>query len=113
MTVTLYGLKNCDSCKKAMKALSSADVAYAFVDIRSDADLPSKVPAWLKIVGSDALLNTRSTTWRGLSDADKGLAENDPVALLVEHPTLIKRPVVEANGSVHVGWTKGVADAVL
>ncbi|MEM6626115.1 MAG: ArsC/Spx/MgsR family protein, partial [Pseudomonadota bacterium] len=60
-------------------------------------------------VGADALVNKRSTTWRGLSDADKASAESgDAAALLMANPTLIKRPVIEADGDVHVGWTKAV-----
>lgn len=112
MTITLYGLKNCDSCKKAMKALEAAGKDVAFVDIRTEADLTTKVPRWLAATNPGALLNTRSTTWRGLSDADKHRAEDDLAGLLIEHPTLIKRPVIEAGDALTVGWTKDVAAAL-
>jgi arsenate reductase len=111
--ITLYGLKNCDTCTKARKALAAADFTHRFVDIRVDADLGSRVPAWLDTVDSDKLLNTRSTTWRGLSDADKTRAQSDPAALLIANPTLIKRPVIEAGADVHVGWSATVAKSVL
>ena len=68
---TLYGLKNCDTCRKAMKDNPSA----AFVDIRSEADLAKKVPHWLNAVGAEKLVNAKSTTWRALSDADKAVAK--------------------------------------
>ena len=114
MTLTLYGLKNCDTCKKALTALESAGTEVAFVDIRAEADLASKVPDWLAEAGADALVNKRSTTWRGLSDADKTSAETgDPTALLVANPTLIKRPVIETGDGLHVGWSKAVQSALL
>lgn len=105
MSLTLYGLKNCDTCKKAMKALEAGGKRVAFVDIRAEADLGELLPVWLEAVGADALINRRSTTWRNLDDATRA---RDPLALLAEHPTLIKRPVIDADGSVTVGWTKEV-----
>ena len=108
MTVTLYGLKNCDTCKKALKALPGAQ----FVDIRAEADLPAKLPGWLEAAGAKALVNTRSTTWRGLDEDERARSESEPAALLAEHPTLIKRPVIEAGGAVHVGWNKAVEAAL-
>ncbi len=110
MSLTLYGLKNCDTCKKAIKALEAAGQAVAFVDIRAEADLAALVPGWLEMAGPDLLINRRSTTWRGLSDADRG---RDPEALLKDHPTLIKRPVIADTGILYVGWTKDVQTALL
>lgn len=109
---TLYGLKTCDACKKAMKALEAAGREVAFVDIRADADLATKLPAWLDAVGADRLINTRSTTWRGLDEAERGQAQSDPVGLLETHPTLIKRPVIETGGETSAGWTKDVQAAL-
>ncbi|MEM1105652.1 MAG: ArsC/Spx/MgsR family protein [Pseudomonadota bacterium] len=112
MTLTLYGLKTCDTCRKAQRALQEAGKTVTFVDIREEADLAAKVPVWLEAAGS-ALVNKASTTWRGLSDAEKTAAEADPAARLIASPTLIKRPVIEAEGAVHVGWKRPVQDAVL
>lgn len=106
--VTLYGLKNCDTCKKALKALEAAGRTVRFVDIRAEADLAAKLPGWLDAAGPDRLINTRSTTWRGLNEAERARAQSDPAGLLAAHPTLIKRPVIETGGAVHVGWTKDV-----
>lgn len=112
-SITLYGLKNCDTCKKALKALEAAGKPAAFVDIRAEADLPAKLPGWLEAAGSEKLINTRSTTWRGLDEAERSRAKSDPQGLLAEHPTLIKRPVIEAGAAVHVGWTKDVQAALV
>lgn len=113
MSLTLYGLKNCDTCKKALKSLEAAGKQVSFVDIRAEADLAAKVPGWLDAAGAKALVNNRSTTWRGLSDEDKAKAETDEVSgLLIANPTLIKRPVIEAGDSVYVGWTKDVQAAL-
>lgn len=108
MSLTLYGLKNCDTCKKALKALEGQDVT--FVDIRAEADLGAKAPAWLDAVGADALVNKRSTTWRTLDDADKAKAEAGDAEVLIANPTLIKRPVIERGDEVYVGWTAKVAE---
>ncbi|MEE2526080.1 Spx/MgsR family RNA polymerase-binding regulatory protein [Hyphobacterium sp. HN65] len=108
----LYGLKNCDTCKKAMKALDAAGQAYTFVDIRAEADVATLAPEWLKQVETAKLINTRSTTWRQLDEAQRARAESDPAELLADNPTLVKRPVIEQGGKVLVGWTKDVQAAL-
>ncbi|MEO1042323.1 MAG: ArsC/Spx/MgsR family protein [Pseudomonadota bacterium] len=110
MTLTLTGLKNCDTCKKAMKALNAAGLAPVFVDIRNEADLSNLVPQWLEAVGEDLLINKRSTTWRNLTELER---QKDPVSLLQLHPTLIKRPVIEMDETVYAGWSKDVQAALL
>lgn len=110
--VTLYGLKNCDTCKKALKALETAGHDVTFIDVRAEADLSGKVPAWLDAVGAERLINTRSTTWRGLDEAERAKAETDPAELLQANPALIKRPVIESGGQTYVGWTKDVQAAL-
>ncbi|MEO0607546.1 MAG: ArsC/Spx/MgsR family protein [Pseudomonadota bacterium] len=110
MSLTLYGLKNCDTCKKAIKALEGAGLTLTFVDIRAEADLPQLVPAWLAAVGDETLINRRSTTWRTLSEAERA---TDPAALLIANPTLVKRPVIETGDAVYVGWSKDTQAALL
>ena len=108
-SLTLYGLKNCDTCKKAMTALTADGHDVTMVDIRAEVDLKQKVPAWIGAVGADALVNKRSTTWRNLSPEEKSQVEQDQAeALLIDNPTLIKRPVIETGADVYVGWTKDV-----
>ena len=109
MPLTLYGLKNCDTCKKALKALEAAGESVSFIDIRAEADLEVSLPAWLDAAGAETLVNKRSTTWRNLSDAER---ETPFAALLLAHPTLIKRPVIETGSATYVGWTKDVQAAL-
>ncbi len=104
----LYGIKACDTCRKALKALELAGKTVTFVDIREAPLDRSKIDSFYETIG-DQLLNTRSTTWRGLSDEDRLRA---PAELIAEHPTLMKRPVIEAN-KLYLGWKKDVRDALL
>lgn len=111
--VVLYGLKNCDTCRKAKRELEAAGTQVKFVDIREDADLPAKLPLWLK-AAPDKLVNKSSATWRALTNAEKAKAgTNGEKALLSDHPTLIKRPVIENGKEVHVGWGKDVQAALI
>ncbi len=110
MSLALYGLKNCVTCKKAMKALEAAGRPAEFVDIRAEADLAKLLPIWLSKAGPDVLINRRSTTWRTLSEDERA---GEPQALLMAHPTLIKRPVIETGGQVHIGWAKDVQAALI
>lgn len=103
----IYHLKTCDTCKKAIKAL--ADRSPDLVDVRADGVPADTIQSWLEAVGPELLVNRRSTTWRGLSDAERA---GDPLALLVAHPTLMKRPVIVEGDQVHVGWSKSVQVAL-
>lgn len=96
----LYGLKTCDTCRKALKALGSAQ----FVDVR-DAGVPDKVLEQALAQFGDKLLNTRSTTWRGLSEADR---QGAPLDLIRAHPTLMKRPLIAQGDQLWLGWDKAV-----
>ena len=98
--MVLYGLKTCDTCRKALKSLPDAE----FRDVREDG-VPADVLASAHAVLGDALLNTRSTTWRGLSETERA---KDPLKLIATHPTLMKRPVIEQDGNYTIGWTKAV-----
>lgn len=110
MTITIYHLKNCDTCKKAIKALEAAGNELTKIDVRADGLNKADLAKFADAVGHDALLNTRSTTWRGLSDADKADVDlQKALVLMGEHPTLIKRPVIiDDNGDITVGWAKEV-----
>lgn len=111
----LYGLKNCDTCKKALKALEAAGKDVTFIDVRADGVPAEDLKSWIGIHGVDTMVNTRSTTWRGLDEAARaGVASLDgAMALLQEHPTLMKRPVIVDGAASHVGWTKAVQEALL
>jgi len=108
--ITVYHLKTCDTCRKALKALAAKGHTVTAIDVRADGVAASTLKDIAKAVGWEALLNTRSTTWRGLSDAEKSdMNENKALALMTEHPTLIKRPVI-IGAQTTVGWTKAQQD---
>lgn len=106
MGISLYGLKNCDTCRKALKAFQAEDIPVAFVDLREDTSWQDSMLAdWLEKVGEKALLNTRSTTWRGLDEAERA---KPAVDLLKAHSALLKRPLITDDSDITVGWTKDV-----
>jgi arsenate reductase len=96
--ITLYGIKNCDSVKKARKWLELNHLDYQFHDFRGDGLSPQQVNTWIDIVGWETLVNKRSTTWKELADSVKNdmTAQAATVAIL-ESPTLIKRPLLETS----------------
>lgn len=107
--ITVWGLKTCDTCRKARAWLDARSMPHAFRDVRADGLSATDVQAWLDAVGADVLVNRRGTTWRGLDAAARARAD-EPAAvagLLAEHPALIKRPVfVGGDGAVVVGFGK-------
>ncbi|MEK9926319.1 MAG: ArsC/Spx/MgsR family protein [Alphaproteobacteria bacterium] len=109
MTMTIYMLKSCDSCKKAIKALQAAGHDPVLVDVRADGVPKDHLAGWLETHGADVMINRKSTTWRGLDDAER---QADPLALLMANPTLMKRPVIVADGTSYVGWSKDVQAAL-
>ncbi len=104
MTTLIYGLKNCDTCRKALKALPDAQL----VDVRSDG-VPVPVLNAALAQFPEQLVNTRSTTWRGLSEAER---QAPPKSLLQEHPSLMKRPLIAVQGKLFLAWNKDVEAAV-
>jgi arsenate reductase (glutaredoxin) len=102
---TLYGIPNCDTVKKARTWLAAAGVDYAFHNYKTDGVPPEKLAAWADAVGWEALLNRAGTTFRKLPDADRaGLDRIKALALMVAHPSLIKRPVIEHGRGLLVGF---------
>lgn len=101
----IWMLKTCDTCRKAVRELAAAGWQVTPVDVRADGVQEADLERFLAEFG-EALINRRSTTWRGLSEEEQAL---DPLRLLVAYPTLMKRPVVEAKGRLTLGWTKDVA----
>ena len=102
---TLFGLPNCDTVRKASKWLDDQGLAHEFVDLRADTPSARKTSEWLLAVGSERLVNRRSTTFKRLSEGDKAALEGgDTVSVLQAQPTLIKRPVLEWNNAVSVGF---------
>jgi Spx/MgsR family transcriptional regulator len=114
MTIHFYGIPNCDTVKKARKYLEAKSADYTFHDYKKEGADPEKLAAWIDAAGVDVVLNRRGTTFRKLPDADK--ADIDAVKalrLLTENPSMIKRPVVEHDGGILVGFKQDEWDAKL
>lgn len=90
----VYGLRNCDTCRATLKYLETRNVPHTFHDLRQEGLSRELLTEWLSSSHRDYLVNRRSTTWRELSDEEKKSADSDPLALLLKHVTLIKRPVI-------------------
>ena len=103
MSIRIYGLKNCDTCRKARKWLSDRNIDHEFVDVRDNTPSLAALKQWQTALG-EKLLNRRGTTWRQLSDADKARADSNLPALLHEYPALMKRPVMINGNGIHVGF---------
>ncbi len=98
--IKLYGIKNCDTVKKARAWLEAKKIEYYFHDYRVDGVTEKQIKQWIAELGLDAMVNKRSTTWKELDDKTKEtLNEKTAVKIFLEHPTLIKRPLLD-NGKV-------------
>jgi arsenate reductase len=106
MTIIIYGIKNCDTMKKARAWLDGHGLAYHFHDYKTAGIAKDKLKAWSDQLGWETLLNRAGTTFRKLPDTDKeGLNEKKALALMVAQPSIIKRPVLEAGGKLLVGFS--------
>ena len=102
---TLFGIKNCDTVKKARKWLEANNSDYTFHDFRTDGITAAQVQHWVAALGWETLINKRSTTWKQLDDDTKlNLNNSSVVDVILASPTLIKRPLVEHNGTFSVGF---------
>ncbi|MDD8058189.1 MULTISPECIES: ArsC family reductase [Shewanella] len=103
--MTLYGIKNCDTVRKARKWLEAEKIDFTFHDFREDGLTAETVNQWVKVVGWEALFNKRSTSFRGLTDAEKSdITQEKAIALMVQYPTLVKRPVLVKQDSILIGF---------
>jgi arsenate reductase len=99
MPITIYGIKNCDTMKKARAWLDKHGVEYAFHDYKSAGIEKDKLERWAKKVGWEALINRAGLTFKKLPDKDKeGLTEKKALALMLKQPSMIKRPVLDLGG---------------
>ena len=103
--LTLYGIKNCDTMKKAMKWFESEGIAYHFHDYRKDGINTDMLGEFAAVLGWEALLNTRGTTWRKLDeDAKADMTEEKAIALMVANDALVKRPVWQKGNEYRLGF---------
>lgn len=105
--ITLYGIANCDTMKKARVWLDWRGIEYAFHDYKKAGIDESLARAWVAELGWEALLNRRGTTWRRLPESEReGIDAGSAVRLMVENPSLIRRPVLDTGEARHVGFTE-------
>ena len=107
--IDLYGIRNCDTVKKARAWLDDHGAAYRFHDFKKEPPSADQLSGWANAVGWELLINRRGSTFRGLDEADKAdLDEAKALRLMATHPSLIKRPVIEHDGAVAVGWSDAI-----
>jgi arsenate reductase (glutaredoxin) len=112
MTITVYGIPNCDTVKKARVYLDGRGVAYTFHDYKKAGVETADLKRWAAQVGWERLLNKAGTTFKKLPDGDKvGIDEAKAIALMLANPSMIKRPVVEGGKTLLVGFKPEIYDA--
>ena len=102
----IYGIKNCDSVRKAIKFLKAHDIAYEFIDFRQTPVDTDTIESWLKSTDIKTLFNTRGTTYRTLKLKELNLDETEKIAWLAKENMLIKRPVITVDNKVIVGYNE-------
>jgi Spx/MgsR family transcriptional regulator len=107
--VEFYGLKTCDTCRKALKSLGAAGIAVTALDVRDDGVPQAVLARAVDVLGADKVLNTRSTTWRGLP---KDARATPVLDLLAAHPALMKRPLIVSGAHISVGWSADILVAL-
>jgi len=114
LATTIYGIKNCDTMKKARAWLDKHGVAYSFHDYKAEGIDKERLARWSKVAGWEVLLNRAGTTFRKLSEADKAdLTEKKAIALMLAQPSMIKRPVLEVGSKLLVGFKPDSYAAVI
>ena len=105
--LTIYGIKTCDSCRKARKYLTERNIEHAFHDVRKDGLDIQMLERWANRVGWEVLLNRKSLTWRQVPEEKReGINHDRALALMLEEPTLVKRPVLESGSFTAVGFSE-------
>ncbi len=103
--ITLYGIPNCDTVKKARNWLTEHNIDHQFHNFKKDGLEQTTISQWVDSLGWEVLLNKRSTTWRKLSDNDKTDIDRDKaIAIMLNNSSIIKRPVLDLNGALYVGF---------
>ena len=113
MALTVYGITNCDTVKKARAWLEARGADYRFHDFRKDGLAPGLLDQWLASVSWEHLLNRRGTTWRKLSPDEQQVSDaTGAKSVMMSHPAVIKRPVIDLDGMILVGFSKHEVDAL-
>jgi len=105
----LYGISNCDTVRKAKKWLDENAVSYEFIDFRKDGIEAKSIQQWVESAGLEKVLNKRGTTWRKLPESQQHFSSNEEaIQLLTQQPTLIKRPVLETEDQLEIGFSETI-----
>ena len=106
--IKIYGLKNCDTCRKVLKKFDADNVPYRFVDFRKDGVDKDTVARWVQVADLDTFINRRGTTWRGLDEATQAQIENGDADAIHTHTSVIKRPVFDLDNKVINGFSESI-----
>ena len=104
MSITVYGINNCDTCRKARRWLKDQGIEHQWHDIRKDGLDADMIEQWLKTVGVETLLNRRGQSWRKLDDTAQKELNTGVIKHFLDHPTVIKRPVLDSGQAMRVGF---------
>lgn len=105
MSLVLFGIRSCDSCRKARKWLDAQGLSYRYHDLRLDGLPPKALSGWVRRAGWEAVLNRRSLTWRKIPDVDRQIDDSaGAVALMLDYPTLVKRPILCHGRGILIGY---------
>jgi len=105
--LTVFGIKSCDTCRKARKFLAENDIDFRFHDVRDDGLDIQMLERWSARIGWSKLLNKQSLTWRKVPEVDRsGMTKDRALALMIQNPTLVKRPVLESDTFIAVGFSE-------
>ena len=108
--ISIYGLKNCDSCREATKWLNSNNIEHKFFDLKDNVLSKSSLLKWINIHSLEKIINKKSTTWRNLDEVSKNQLDTVAVNIIIDFPTLIKRPIWELNTKPHTELDPGFQD---
>jgi len=111
MSVKIYGIKNCDTMKKAFNWLNDHNIEYTFINLKETPIEINEIERLAYFVGLDTLVNRRGTTWKKLDLQNQELNDDDLIQLTFENQTMIKRPVLEVDGSILVGFDSDAYEA--
>ena len=105
--LTIYGIKSCDTCSKARKFLASKEIEFRFHDMREDGLDIQMLERWVQRLGWERLLNKKSVTWRKIPEVDRNdMTQDKALAAMIDRPTLIKRPILEDDNFIAVGFSE-------
>ncbi len=103
----VYGIKSCDTCRKASKYLADKNIEFSFHDLRDDGLDIQMLERWTQRIGWERLLNKQSLTWRKIPEVDRNdMSRDKALAAMIDNPTLIKRPVIETKKFIAVGFSE-------